>query len=103
MRGHARGEPAIVCESCRSRARGGESAGLVYRTERSRIALNPASHQRSVVVDITIWTPRYAFPLPHRVEEKTEPATLISGRIQHVQSSQHAMALLSTARSDRSA
>jgi hypothetical protein len=54
----------------------------VYGTELSRIALNPASDQRSVVVDIAVWTPRYACPLPYRVEEDTEPATLISGRIQ---------------------
>jgi hypothetical protein len=54
----------------------------VYGTELSRIALNPASDQRSVVVDIAIWTPCYACPLPYRVEEDTEPATLISGRIQ---------------------
>jgi hypothetical protein len=54
----------------------------VYSTELSRIALNPASHQRSVVVDITIWTPRYSSPLPYRVEEDAESATLISGRIE---------------------
>jgi hypothetical protein len=54
----------------------------MYSAELSRIALNPASHQRSVVVDITIWTPRYSCPLPHRVDENAEPATLISGRIE---------------------
>jgi hypothetical protein len=54
----------------------------VYGTELSRIALNPASHQRSVVVDVTIWTPCYSCPLPYRVEEDAEPATLISGRIE---------------------
>jgi hypothetical protein len=53
----------------------------VYSTELSRIALNPASHQRGVVVDITIWTPRYSCPVPYRVEEDAESATLISGRI----------------------
>jgi len=54
----------------------------VYRTDLSRKALNPASHQRSVVVDITIWTPSYSCPLPYRVEEDAESATLISGRIE---------------------
>jgi hypothetical protein len=44
--------------------------------------LNPTSHRRSVVVDITIWTPRYPCPLPYRVEDDAESATLISGRIQ---------------------
>ena len=66
----------------RSYARGGKSTGLVYSTELSRMALNPASHQRSVVVDITIWTPRYSCPLPYRVEKDAESATLISGGIQ---------------------
>src|SRR5260370_16604460 len=60
MSGHAGGEPATVREWRRSRARGGKGAGLVDSTEFSRIALNPASHQRSVVVDITIWTPGYS-------------------------------------------
>ncbi len=66
----------------RSYARGGKGTGLVYRTELSRIALNPTSHQRCIVVDITIWTPRYSCPLPYCVEENAESATLISGRIQ---------------------
>jgi hypothetical protein len=66
----------------RSYARGVKSPGLVYSTELSRIALNPTSHQRSVVVDIAIGTPRYSCPLPYRVEEDTESATLISGGIQ---------------------
>src|SRR5882757_9011239 len=66
----------------RSYTRSGKSTGLVYDTELSRIALNPASHQGSVVVDITIWTPRYSCPLPYRVEEDAEPATLIPGGIQ---------------------
>src|ERR1700730_10444324 len=82
MRGHAGGEPAIVREWRGSRALGGKSAGLVYSTEFSWITLNPASHQGSVVIGITIWTPRYSCPLPHRVEKDTEPATLISGRIE---------------------
>src|SRR5216683_1782790 len=64
------------------RTRGGKRTGLVYSTELSRIALNPASHQCSVVVDIAIRTPRYSCSLPYRVEEDAEPATLISGRIQ---------------------
>jgi hypothetical protein len=54
----------------------------VHRADLSRKALNPASHQRSIIVDITIWTPRYSCPLPYRVEEDAESATLISGRIQ---------------------
>jgi len=66
----------------RGRVRGGKCTGLVYRTELSRIALNPASHQRRVVVDIAIWTPCYSFPLPHRVEEDAKSAALISGAIQ---------------------
>ena len=66
----------------RSRARGGKSAGLVYSTEFFWITLDPASHQRSVVVGITIWTPSYSCPLPYRVEEDAESATLISGRIE---------------------
>src|SRR6266700_485191 len=66
----------------RSYARSGKSTGLVYSTELSRVALNPASHQCSVVVDIAIWTPRYSCPLPYRVEEDAEPATLISRGIQ---------------------
>jgi hypothetical protein len=82
MSGHAGGEPAIVREWRRSRARSGKSTGLVYSTEFSRITLDPASHQGSVVVDITIWTPRYSCSLPYRVEENAESATLISGRIQ---------------------
>src|SRR5882672_9244677 len=82
MSGHAGREPAIVREWRRSRARGGKGAGLVYSTEFSRITLDPASHQRSVVVDIAIWTPCYSRPLPHRVEEDAESATLISGRIE---------------------
>jgi hypothetical protein len=49
--------------------------GLVYRTELSRKALNPTSHQRSVVIGITVWTPRYSCPLPYRVEEDAESAT----------------------------
>src|SRR5258708_13186320 len=82
MSGHAGREPAIVREWCRSHAPSGKRTGLVYGTELSRIALNPASHQRSVVVDVTIWTPCYSCPLPYRVEEDAEPATLISGRIE---------------------
>ena len=82
MSRHAGREPAIVREWRRSHARGGKGAGLVYSTEFSRKALNPASHQRSVVVDITIWTPRYSCPLPYCVEEDAESATLVSGRIQ---------------------
>jgi hypothetical protein len=35
----------------------------------------------SVVIGITIWTPGYSCPLPHRVEDDAEPATSISGRI----------------------
>ena len=66
----------------RSCALSGEGTGLVYSPKLSRIALNPASHQRSVVVDIAIWTPRYSCPLPYRVEEDTESTTLISGGIQ---------------------
>jgi hypothetical protein len=54
----------------------------VHNTEFSRITLDPASHQRSVVVDITIWTPRYSYSLPHCIEEDAKSATLISGRIQ---------------------
>src|SRR6266446_8216070 len=82
MSGHAGREPAIVREWRRSYARSGKSTGLVYRTDLSCKALNPASHQRSVVVDITIWTPRYSCPLPYRVEKDAESATLISGRIE---------------------
>src|SRR5258708_34495722 len=66
----------------RSGTRGGVSTGLVYRPELSWIALNPAPHQRSVVVDITIWTPRYSCPLPHRIDKHAKSAALISGRIQ---------------------
>ena len=65
-----------------SRALGGKCAGLVYGTEFSWIALNPASHQRSVVVDIAVWTPRYSCPLPYRVKEDAESTALISGRIE---------------------
>src|SRR5229473_1451008 len=82
MGGHTGREPAIVREWRRSRARGGKGAGLVHSTEFSRITLDPTSHQRSVVVDITIWTPRYSCPLPYRVEEDAESARLISGRIE---------------------
>src|SRR5882672_9153237 len=82
MSGHAGGEPAIVREWRRSRARGGKGAGLVYATELSRITLDPASHQGSVVIGIAIWTPCYSRSLPHRVEEDAEPAALISGRIE---------------------
>jgi hypothetical protein len=42
----------------------------------------PRRITRSVVVDITIWTPRYSCPLPYCVEEDAESATLVSGRIQ---------------------
>src|SRR5882757_9418856 len=66
----------------RSGTRGGVSTGLVYRPELSWIALNPAPHQRSIIVDIAIGTPRYSCPLPDRVEQDAEPATLIPGRIQ---------------------
>src|SRR5882724_8928536 len=66
----------------RSGTRGGVSTGLVYRPELSWIALNPAPHQRGVVVDIAIWTPRYSCALPNRVEKDAESATLISGRIE---------------------
>src|ERR1700692_1507328 len=66
----------------RSYARGGKSTGLVNNTELSRITLDPASHQGSVIIGITIWTPCYSRSLPRRVEEDTEPATLISGRIE---------------------
>jgi len=66
----------------RSRARGGKCAGLVYGTEFSWITLDPASHQGSVVIGITIWTPCYSCPLPHRVEEDAESATLVSGMIE---------------------
>src|SRR5260370_20691569 len=82
MSGHASGEPAIMREWRRSRDRGGKCAGLVYGTEFSWIALDPASHQGSVVIGITIWTPRYSRPLPHRVEEDGESATLISCRVE---------------------
>src|SRR5258708_27814278 len=82
MSRHAGREPAIMREWRRSCALSGEGTGLVYSPKLSRIALNPASHQRSVVVDIAIWTPRYPCPLPYRVEENAESATLISGRIQ---------------------
>src|SRR6185312_8146145 len=77
---HAGRKFAIPHKWRRGYASSGESTGLVYGTELSRIALNPAPHQRSVVVDITIWTPCYSRPLPYRVEEDTESATLISGR-----------------------
>jgi hypothetical protein len=50
--------------------------------ELSWIALDPTSHQGSVVVDIAIWTPRYSCALPHRVEEDAKSATLVSGGIQ---------------------
>src|SRR3981189_683597 len=66
----------------RSGNRGGVSRGLVYRPELSWLALNPAPHQRSVVGDVAIWTPRYSCPLPDRVEKDAESATLIPGRIQ---------------------
>src|SRR5260221_14399493 len=56
MCGHAGREPAIVREWRRSRARGGKGAGLVYSTEFSRITLDPAPHQGSVVIGIPIWT-----------------------------------------------
>ena len=69
-------------EWCRGGARRGKSASLVYSTEFSWITLDPASHQGSVVIDITIWTPRYPCALPHRVEEDGELATLIPGRIE---------------------
>src|SRR6202048_1547194 len=82
MSGHAGGEPAIVREWRGSRALGGKSAGLVYSTEFSWITLNPASHQGSVVIGITIWTPRYSCSLPNRVEKDAESSTLISGRIE---------------------
>src|SRR3984893_11059828 len=80
--GHAGRNSAVMHEWRRGCACDGKRTGLVYSTELSRIALNPASHQRGVVVDIAIRTPRYSRPLPCRVEEDTEPATLISGRIQ---------------------
>jgi hypothetical protein len=54
----------------------------VYGGEFSWIALDPASHQGGIVIDITIWTPRYSLPFPRRVEENAEPAALISGRIE---------------------
>src|SRR5260370_28822374 len=82
MGGHAGREPAIVREWRRSRARGGKGAGLVHSTEFSWVTLDPASHQGSVVIGITIWTPRYSCPLPHRVEKDAGSATLISGRIE---------------------
>jgi hypothetical protein len=66
----------------RSYARSGKRTSLVYRSDLTRKALNPTSHQSSVVVDITIWTPRYSCPLPYRIEEDAKSATLISGRIQ---------------------
>src|SRR3984957_1442523 len=75
--GHAGREPAIVREGCRSRTRGGESAGLVYSAKFSWITLDPASHQGGVVIDVAIWTPGYSCPLPHRIEKDAELATLI--------------------------
>ncbi len=68
-------------EWCRSGARRAKSTGLVYGTELSWITLDPTSHQGSVVIRITIWTPRYPCPLPHRVEEDGELATLIPGGV----------------------
>src|SRR5260221_4797317 len=82
MSGHTGGEPAIVREWRGSRTLGGKRAVLVYSTEFSWMTLNPASHQGSVVIGVTIWTPGYSRPLPHRVEEDAEPATLISGRVE---------------------
>src|SRR5450631_4034807 len=69
-------------EWCRSGARRGKCAGLVYGTEFSWIALDPASHQGSVVIGITIWTPRYPCALPHRVEEDGELTTLIPSGVE---------------------
>jgi hypothetical protein len=54
----------------------------VHSPEFSQITLYPASHQGGVVVDITIGTPRYSFPLPDRVEEDAESPALISRRIE---------------------
>ena len=82
MSGHAGRESSILRERRRSRARGGESAGLVYSAKLSWVTLDPAPHQGRVVIDIAIWTPPYLCPLPHRVEKNAKPATLISGRIE---------------------
>src|SRR6266699_882173 len=57
MSGHAGREPAIVREWRRSRAPSSKGAGLVHSTEFSRITLDPASHQGSVVINVAIWTP----------------------------------------------
>src|SRR5882757_5403909 len=57
---HAGREPAIMHQWRRSFTRSGKSTGLVHSTYFPRIALNPASHQRGIVIDITIWTPRYS-------------------------------------------
>jgi hypothetical protein len=54
--------------------------GVQYRVFSDNPGSSLSSTQRRV--DITIWTPRYSCPLPYRVEEDAESATLISGRIQ---------------------
>src|SRR5260370_12629257 len=81
MCGHAGREPAIVREWRRSRARGGKGAGLVHSTEFSWVTLDPASHQGSVVIGITIWTPSYSCTLPPHIAKDAESPTLFSIRL----------------------
>jgi hypothetical protein len=81
MSRHAGGEPAIVRELCRSWTQGGESAGLVYGAEFSRITLDPAPHWRSIVIGIAIRAPCYFLPLPPRIKKNAKAATLISGGV----------------------
>ena len=65
----AGGESAAVGEGHRSRIRGGKRAGLVNGSEFFRIALDPASHDRGIVINIGKRTPRNARPFPGRVQE----------------------------------
>src|SRR6266581_6693460 len=81
MGGCAGRKSALVGERRRSRAGGRKGAGLVHDTELLRVTLDPASHDRRIVVGVSVRTPGYSRPLPRCIEEHDEFAGLISRRI----------------------
>jgi hypothetical protein len=54
----------------------------VHSSDFLGIALDPAPRDRSIIVGISVWTPCYFRPLPRRIEQNDELATLIASGIE---------------------
>src|SRR6266498_2821086 len=73
MGGCASRKSALVGERRRSRAGGGKGAGLVHDTELLRVTLDPASHDRRIVVVLCVLAPGYSRSTLLRFEKLDEP------------------------------